>query len=386
MVTSEVQALMDAAVDAVILIGHDGRITAFNRSAERLFGYGANEMLGRNVSELMPEPYRGAHDDYISRYEQSGVAHIIGLGREVEAQRKDGSCFPAFLTVGKVEGSQPMRYVGFVRDVTPERQALAHAEAERDRARERENAQLEARRLQERLTHVSRMATMGEMAAGIAHEINQPLSAIATYARACERLLDAPEQDTPEIRSALQEISSEALRAGYIIRRLRQLVAEQPEKQERLQLNGLVKDLGVLMQADSRVHRAMVHLDLSPDLPPIVAERVQLQQLVLSLVRNAIEALTEKPEAERAVTIRTAYLQGEGCVELSVEDNGPGVRADVVERLFMPFATTKPTGTGLGLAISQTIAQAHGGTVGHRPRAPSGACFFVRLPVKERSA
>jgi len=382
MSSSELQALMDAAVDAVILIDHRGTVTGFNRSAERLFGYESAEILGRNVQVLMPEPYHSAHDQYLERYAATNVPHIIGVGREVEALRKDGTVFPAFLSVGQVAGAIPARFVGLIRDVTTERQALAMLQAERDRAEARQAAEQEARRLQERMTHVSRMATLGEMAAGIAHEINQPLSAIATYARACERFLDSAEPDLEETRQSVHEIGQEAMRAGQMIRRLRQLVSGEPSQHVQTDLNALIEDIVILAQADGRVHRTTIELDLAAGLPRIRGDRTQLQQLVLTLVRNAIEALcTSGPQARRVIlrTERTRPTQ----VELSVCDNGPGVAPEMIGRLFTPFATTKNAGTGLGLVISQSIVRAHGGTIGHRPMAPSGACFFVRLPVTE---
>lgn len=382
MPSNELQAVMDAAVDAIILVDHTGLVTAFNRSAERLFGYSSAEIVGRNVRTLMPEPYHSAHDAYLERYAETGIPHIIGVGREIEALRKDGTVFPAFLSVGRVADSTPPRFVGFVRDVTTERQALATIQAERDRAEARQGEEQEARRLQERLTHVSRMATMGEMAAGIAHELNQPLSSIATYARACERFLDANQADDPDMRSSLREIGEEALRAGEIIRRLRSLVGSSPSEHVDTDLNDVVRDLVVLAQADARVHKAAIELDLAPDLPRARADRVQFQQMVLSLVRNAIEALTESAATNRKVTIRTTQL-ADGQIELSVCDNGPGLTPWMADRLFTPFVTTKTAGTGLGLAISRTIAQAHGGTIAHRAVSPSGACFLVRIPATE---
>jgi len=229
------------------------------------------------------------------------------------------------------------------------------------------------------------MATMGEMAAGIAHELNQPLSAIATYARACERFLNSAEPDLPETLTSLAEISLEALRAGEIIRRLRQLVSSHPSEQTDTQVNALVEDLGVLMQADARVHKTQIEFDLAPVLPPVRADRTQIQQLVLTLARNAIEALSDANVSGRRITIRTSRLT-DGRIELSVSDNGPGVAPQMVDRLFMPFVTTKASGTGLGLAISQSIAQAHGATIGYRANTPAGACFYVRLTASEDHA
>jgi two-component system sensor kinase FixL len=385
MPSRDLQAVMEAAVDAIILMDHRGFVSAFNRSAERLFGYTGAEMIGQNVRVLMPEPYRTEHDAYLERYAATRIPHIIGVGREVEAQRKDGTVFPAFLSVGQVAGSEPPRFIGMIRDITTERAALAALQAERDRAQAHQKSERDARQFQERMTQVARMATMGEMAAGIAHELNQPLSAIATYARACERFLAAPVPDLEETLSSVREIALEAMRAGDIIKRLRQIVSSSPSAHTAIDLNALVKDLSVLMLADARVHRTQLDFDLAPGLRPVRGDAAQLQQLILSFVRNAIEALESTPSGARRIVIRSAAHEG-SHIELSVCDNGPGVPADLVDRLFAPFVTTKAQGTGLGLAISETIARAHGGTIGYRPLPDSGACFFVRLPIIEDPA
>jgi two-component system sensor kinase FixL len=491
MLSSQLQAVMDAAVDAVILIDHAGRIGAFNRSAERLFGYTAAELQGRNVSVLMPEPHRSSHDAYLARYAATGIAHIIGVGRDVEALRKDGTVFPAHLSVGQVAGAEPPQFVGFVRDTTAERQAIATIQSERDLARayltlghtvlltldatgrvqfinptgceelgltesqllerpwtealfapperarasaelvkavalpprtthscellvqtaagrarhftwrfltlrddadnvtavlgsgeditERRHREEEALRSTGRLVHVSRLATMGEMAAGIAHELNQPLTAIANYARACERFIALPEPDLPEIRDASREISAEAMRAADIIRRLRQLVRKEDGERVPSDLNAIVEELRVLTQADARAHDTRLSFDLEPDLPMVVVDRVQITQVLLNLVRNALEALSGEPAGKRQITLSTRRAE-HGDVEANVCDNGSGVDPRILDRLFDPFSTTKANGTGLGLPMSRTIIQAHGGTVTYIPVQPRGACFRVTLP------
>jgi two-component system, LuxR family, sensor kinase FixL len=382
MPSRDLQAVMEAAVDAIILMDHRGFVSAFNRSAERLFGYTTAEVVGRNISMLMPEPYRSQHDAYLERYAATQVPHIIGVGREVEALRKDGSVFPAFLSVGQVAGSDPPRFVGMIRDITTERAAVVALQAERDRAEAQRKAERDARQLQDRMTQVARMATLGEMASGIAHELNQPLSAIATYARACERFLTSSRPDLEETLSSVKEIALEAIRAGDIIKRLRQIVSSAPAEQSTIDLNALVRDLAVLTLADARVHGTLLDFELSPGLAPVRGNPAQLQQLILSFVRNAVEALEAVPATARRIVIRTQPHE-RGRIELSVSDNGPGVPSELVDKLFAPFVTTKTQGTGLGLAISETIARAHGGTIGYRPAESSGACFFVRLPIIE---
>ena len=493
MLSHETRALMEAAVDAIVVIDHEGRITAVNDATDRMFGFERDELLGENVRRLMPEPDRGAHDRYLHNYLDVGVARIIGIGREVVANRKDGSRFPAHLSVGRIAGDPP-QFIGILRDVTAQHAATRALQLERDRAnaylelndaillmldserrileinargsellgapapdllgrdwldfirgdperdrarillqdargtphsREREfdavDAHGEARRIywrciarqapdgalagwlcsgldvtdrlrreegallaQERLTRVAHLATMGELAAGVAHELNQPLTAITTYARACDRHLERDSPDFGEVREAVREIGAEGLRAGEIIQRLRQLVRNDTSERHPTDVNALVEELQVLIAADARAHGARLRVELGADLPPVIADPVQIQQVILNLVRNALEAVAESPADARAIGIRTARTD-DGDVEIQVTDNGPGIAAEVLPRLFQPFCSTKKSGTGLGLAISHTIVRAHKGSIGARGVEPHGAGFFVRLPAVDGS-
>ncbi|HEV7716364.1 MAG TPA: ATP-binding protein, partial [Steroidobacteraceae bacterium] len=224
----------------------------------------------------------------------------------------------------------------------------------------------------QRLTHVSRLATMGEMAAGIAHELNQPLTAIASYAQACDWLLARGSTDTAEIREALQQITAQGLRAGEIIRRLRNLVRTPDALRVLTDSNELIEELRVLALTDARVHNVRLSLELAPELERVLVNRVEIQQVVLNLVRNSIEALENVPPERRDIVLRTAAAP-DNLVEISVLDSGPGVDAKIVDRLFSPFVTTKPAGAGLGLAISRSIVEAHKGTLRYRPRGAGGA-------------
>jgi len=235
-------------------------------------------------------------------------------------------------------------------------------------------------RLQDRLLHVSRLAAVGEMSTGIAHELNQPLCAVANYAQACNRLLDLPNPDIAEIRDSLHEIASQALRAGDVIKRLRSLTRPRDEHRDVLDINTVLAELTDLILADARQHHVRYRLDTASGLPEVRVNRPQIQQLVLNLVRNAIEAQLETSPATREVTIRTT-LNAAGAVEVAVIDGGPGVAPGILPHLFEPFCTTKSNGAGLGLAMSRTIARAHLGTLGHRPNAPTGACFTLALPA-----
>ena len=236
------------------------------------------------------------------------------------------------------------------------------------------------RQVHERMLHIARFATMGEIAAGIAHEINQPLASITNYARACEHFLEAEEPDLEEAHVTLREIGAEALRAGDIIRRVRRLVGRQRTERAVVDVNTLIEELHVLVMADARLHDAHVRLELAAGLPPVELDSIQIQLLLLNLLRNAFEALAETPPGSREVVIRTTPVS-DGDIEVSVTDTGSGVLPAIADTMFDPFSTSKEYGTGLGLAVSRSIAQAHGGSIGYRPEQSAGACFWLRIPV-----
>ena len=364
---SEFQTLLDVAVDAVIIIDHRGIIEAFNRAAEKLFGYPGAEVLGVNVNRLMPEPQRSQHDAHLERYLRSGVPHIIGIGREVEACRKDGSIFPVSLAVGRIPESDPPRFVGFLHDLTARRQAAE-----------------EQQRIQQRMARVSHLVTMGEMAAAIAHGINQPLAAISNYAKACERLLQSPTPELAEVQDAMRQISGQALRAAEIIRRVRDLVRVHEPRRERADINRLVEEVSALAESDARQHAVHMSLILADDLPSIEVDGIQIQQVLVNLIHNAVEALAAAGADDRKIVVSTRRQAPEE-IEISVADTGPGVEPALINRIFDPFCTTKEQGTGLGLAISKSIVGSHRGRIEYRSNMPRGACFVVILPVGRAS-
>lgn len=235
-------------------------------------------------------------------------------------------------------------------------------------------------RLQERLLHVSQLATVGEMSDGIAHELNQPLCAVANYAQACDRLLAMPDPDIEQIRGSLQEITTQALRAGDVIRRLRSLARPQHARQELTEINPLIAELTDLIRSDAKHHQVRYRLEPGIGLPRVRVDRSQIQQLLLNLVRNSIEALSEMPFESREVVVRSDVTEI-GDVQLSVTDCGPGITESIAAQLFTPFCTTKAAGTGLGLAMSRTIARANSGSLEYRPNVPRGACFTLTLPA-----
>jgi two-component system, LuxR family, sensor kinase FixL len=292
------------------------------------------------------------------------VPQVIGKGRRIAAQRKDGSVFPAFFSVGSIAGVEPPRFVGFVHDLTSEQQT-----------------EQDGIHLQERLTHVSRLATIAEMGSGMAHELNQPLAAIATFAHACDRLLDLPDPDIAEVQNALRQIADQAVRAGDIIRRLRGLAQTASSEYAPVDVNDIIVELSDLIQSDAKAYGVSYRTELAPGLPAVTLNRAQIQQVILNLVRNALESVSLAQLDVREVVVRSG-LTPHGMVEITVCDNGPGVDGRIAGRVFDPFYTTKASGTGLGLAISRTIVQTHHGSLEYSPRLPSGACFAIQLPAQ----
>lgn len=358
------RALLQAAVDAIILIDGDGRILAFNAAAERIFGYPEAEMLGRDVAMLMPEPYCSQHAQYMSRYLRTGERRIIGIGREVEALNRDGEVFPIELAVGQVDTPGPPRFVGIVRDVSA-----------------RKRAEQETRELQDRLVRVGRFSTMGEMAAGLAHEINQPLSAINTYAQAADRLLEQPVDDerTEEFRLICRKISDQAHRAGEVIRRLRGFLRLHSSGRARLDCNAMIREIMVLAELDARSNDVPLQIDYADDLPAVYGNAVEIQQVLLNLIRNAVDAMATCADRSRGVIVSTRCL-ADGSVEISVTDHGPGVDGQISAQVFHPFVSSKPGGLGVGLSLSRTIVQAHGGHLDFHGNPAGGAVFHFTLP------
>jgi C4-dicarboxylate-specific signal transduction histidine kinase len=250
---------------------------------------------------------------------------------------------------------------------------------------DRRRAEDEARQMQDRIAHFGRISTMGEMAAGIAHEVNQPLTAIATYAQACQRLIAANDFSQEEVEAALNHIGAQALRAGEVIRRLRTFVKNREVRRELLEANRLLDDVVTLAQTDARHNGVRLILEPSPQAPQVQADAVQIQQVVLNLVRNSIDAMLAVPEVRREILLRTS-VDSEGDVEFMVADRGTGVDPAAMAELFNPFFTTKPGGTGLGLSISRSIVRAHGGKLWCSANPGGGARFFFTLPAVPASA
>lgn len=357
---SLLSSVLSTVPDAMVVIDEKGSILSFSAAAQVLFGYSEEETVGRNVRMLMPSPDRDRHDGYLRRYHDTGEKRIIGTGRIVFGERKDGTKFPMELAIGEaVTGSQKV-FTGFIHDLT-----------ERRRTEER----LES--LQSELIHVSRVSAMGTMASTIAHELNQPIAAIANYAESVRDMLVQPApEDFDLMREALGETAREALRAGDIVRRLRDFVARGEVEKTVEPLPGLINEASVLGLMAARERGVETVFDLDPYASPVFVDKVQIQQVLINLVRNACEAMSAS--AERRLVISSGPDQA-GYVRVSVSDTGPGIEPRIADQLFTAFVTTKSEGMGLGLSICRTIIEANGGRIWAEPREGGGTVFNFTL-------
>ena len=617
---SRLRAVIETAVEGIITIEITGIIHSFNPAAEKIFSYSANDVIGNNVSMLMPEPYQHQHDSYIQNYISSGNAKIIGIGRELEGKRKDGGVFPMWLSVAEFYEDGQQFFTGFIRDLTIEKNyfekatiledilqnsvneiyifdaeklyfihanksalgnlgyssdeilkltpvdikpefslekfqkvisplcsgehknivfttihqrkdgssypvevhleitryesklafveiilditqrkiaeektrlseeefqlifenaptgvaiidldgnytnvnsvlcdmlgyskpefltlsykdithpddieksseylhkllrgdftgfsidkryirknrktinvilnvaianenvALAHDAAGKPALlishivdiTEEIKAEEKNKSLQEQLAHMDRISMMGEMTAGIAHEINQPLTAIDTYAQAAHRRIHVDNVDYEKLKSLLEKISNTSQRAGDVVSRLREMVKRQTRKNSISSINNIIDDTVKLLETDVRAYEFRIELELDQDLPNVMADSIQIQQVLLNLIRNAMDAAAKGVDRYKKITICSSFLAGENRIKISVKDYGCGIDQDTAEQLFNPFFTTKQTGLGIGLSICKSIVQSHGGSLWFLPNADKGTTFHFTLPT-----
>jgi two-component system sensor kinase FixL len=361
---TQFRSILATVPDAMVVIDSVGNILSFSAAAERLFGYHEAEIRGWNVSALMPSPDRERHDAYLQRYLNTGEKRIIGTGRVVVGQRRDGSTFPMELSVGEAVTDGERIFTGFVRDLSEKQAAEEHIEA-----------------LRADLIHVARVSAMGTMASTLAHELNQPITAIAYYMQGLRALMQAPKaDDLPAILEALADAESEAMRAGHIVQRLREFVARGEVDRRATDLPALVDEAAKLALIGAREKGIAVTFALDPAATPVLVDKVQTQQVLINLIRNAVEAMAGC--AVRELTVSSAR-DGAGFVRIDVADTGGGIAPEVAENLFAAFNTTKSSGMGLGLSICRTIVEANGGRIWMEPREGCGTCFHFTLPYVE---
>ena len=361
---AHLRSIFDAAPDAMIVIDERGIVQSYSEAARRMFGWASAEVVGRNISMLMPSPYRQEHDGYLQRYHDTGEKHIIGIGRIVVGERKDGSLFPIELNVGEVRSQRTRFFTGFIRDLT-----------------ERQETEARLQELQSELVHISRLSAMGEMASALAHELNQPLSAVANYLGGVRRLMEQGQADDGRALDAVGKAAEQAVRAGDIIRRLRDFLARGEGERSVESLTRVVQEACTLALVGAKEYGVRVQYRLDPRVDRVVVDRVQIQQVIVNLVRNALDAMAEH-EGQRELRVSTAPTDGDMAL-VSVADTGPGLDPGAAARLFQPFVTTKAQGMGVGLSISRSIVEGHGGRIWTEPNPGGGAVFHFTIRMAQ---
>jgi two-component system sensor kinase FixL len=491
-------AIIETAAEAIITIDQVGIIELFNPAAEKIFGYTSHEVIGKNISMLMPEPYQHEHDSYIQNYITTNNAKIIGIGRELLGKRKDNTVFPIWLSVTQYYQDEQLFFAGFIQDITAFKQ-----EQEKARLREEEfkiifenaptgvalmdtegnylnvnpslcdilgyskpellklsykdithpddielstkylhkllrgdfagfsldkryvrkdrtianvvlnvalvnesvasahdiegnpvllishvldftdkiAAEEQAKIHQEQLAHMDRISIMGELAAGIAHEINQPLTAIDSYAQAAKRRTQADNVDVNKLLELLEKISNTSTRAGDVITRLRAMVKHQTMQKNSVDVNALITGAVKFLEADARAYQFEIHMELDEKIPNIMADSIQIQQVILNLIRNAMDAAIDEAKQYQKIIIRSSLLAEKNRIMVSVIDYGKGIGEQCAGKLFDPFYTTKKSGMGMGLAICQSIIKLHGGRLWFTANKEKGTSFHFTLPT-----
>jgi len=364
---AHLRSILSTVQDAMVVIDPRGTILSFSVAAQRMFGYSEEDVIGENVSMLMPSPDRERHDGYLDRYKATGERRIIGIGRVTTARRRDGSTFPIELSVGEARTGEERLFTGFIRDLT-----------------ERQQTQRRLQDLQSELGHVSRVSAMGTLAAALAHELNQPLSAISSYMEGSRDLLDG--ELTPDtidmLKEAFTDTAAQAMRAGQIVRRLRDFIARGEAERRVESLYKLVTEANALALAGGGDRGLDLLLDLDPVADFVLVDRIQVQQVVLNLVRNAVEAMENSPVKKLEIRSRR---DGE-WVRVTIADSGPGIDEDIRKKLFEPFQSTKDAGMGLGLSICRTMIEAQGGRIWAEASPLGGTAFEFTLAAGDEGA
>jgi PAS domain S-box-containing protein len=355
------RTFVDHATDTFMLHAEDGTILDVNRHASESLGYSRDELIGMAPTDFDPDAKTVFHQ---GMRERLGAGEILTF--ESRHRRKDGTEFPVEVRVREFEG----RRVSLTRDITERKRAETEARENERRYRE----------TQAELAHANRLATMGHLTASIAHEVNQPIAAAVTNANAALRWLSAERPDVEEVRQALRRIVENGNRAGEVVGRIRALVKKAPPRKDAVSINAAIREVVALTHGEAAKNRVSVRTQFADGVPLIECDRVQLQQVILNLIVNAIEAMSGSNHAPRDLLVITEKAQPDGVL-VAVRDSGPGLAPETLERLFDPFYTTKANGMGMGLSICHSIIEAHGGRLWATANLPRGAVFQLTLPA-----
>ncbi len=367
------RVIVEAANDVVISMDETGTILHANPATRRIFGYDPVELVGKPMTTLMPEMMRKLHENGFKRYLATGKRHLNWQGVEVTAQRRDGQEFPVEVSFGELVNDGHKVFTGYIRDISERKQA-----EDRLRASERN---LQVTRAE--LARVSRLTTMGELAASIAHEVNQPLTAVINNSSACLRLLANRSLEPEVLRRALEGIVADGTRASAVLARIRAFINKEPTEKNPLDINEVIQEVLVLAARELQEHQVLADPQLTPYLPFVLADRVQLQQVLLNLIMNGIESLIAVTDRPRLLQVQSRIDESADLL-VAVSDCGTGFDSEV-DRVFNPFFTTKAKGMGMGLSISRSLVESHGGRLWATPNYPHGAVFSFTLPTTERS-
>jgi PAS domain S-box-containing protein len=363
------RVIIEAANDVVVTMDERGIILLANPAIKNIFGYDPVEVVGHPMTMLMPETMRKLHNSGFKQYLATGKRHLNWQGVEVTAKRKDGQEFPVEVSFGELTSDGHKLFTGFIRDISERKQA-----EEMLRASERD-----LHITQTELARVSRLTTMGELAASIAHEINQPLTAVINNGSACLRLLANRTLEPEVLRRALEGIVADGTRASTVLSRIRAFIKKEAAEKNEVAINEVIQE--VLLLADRGLYENQVSIErqLTPELPLVLADRVQLQQVLLNLIMNGIEALTAVTNRPRLLRVQSGTTESEDVL-VAVSDSGTGFGSEM-DRVFTPFFTTKVSGMGMGLSISRSLVESHGGRLWAAPNSPHGAVFSFTLPA-----
>ncbi|MBT8141534.1 MAG: PAS domain S-box protein [Gammaproteobacteria bacterium] len=356
-------AVLDTSVEAIITINRQAIVESFNHSAESMFGYQKSEVIGKNVKLLMPQPFHDQHDKYVKNYVTTGKAKIIGKGREVIGLHKSGHQFPIYLAVSEVFHQTERKFVGLIRDLSHERQI-----------------ELEAAEARNQLAHLDRINMLNEMATGIAHEINQPLTAISMYAQTALRTLNAPAPKLDLLARSLEKLSTQAHRAGEVIERMQQMVRQEDSQREVIDCNDLLRGIANLAEVEAQLRD--IDIEFTPISRQVLvhSDKVQIQQVALNLLRNGMQSM-EAVNRKHGSRITMSVEIEKDSARISIIDSGTGVSSEIESILFKPFSSSKQNSLGIGLSLCRSIINAHGGKLGYTNNIQGGATFYFTLPL-----